>query len=102
MILYHGSNVEVRKPSLRLSRKKTDFGKGFYTTTNKEQAEQWTSIKKDRANTVKRIVSVYEIDDSLSTDSKLRIREFHGVDESWLNFVVGCRKGLEHDFDLVF
>ena len=34
----------------------------------------------------------------------MRIREFHGVDESWLNFVVGCRKAdaLEHHFDLVF
>ena len=27
--LYHGSNVEVKKPSLRMGRKKTDFGRGF-------------------------------------------------------------------------
>ena len=47
--LYHGSNVEVKKPSLRMGRKKTDFGRGFYTTTQKEQAEHWTSIKLDRA-----------------------------------------------------
>ena len=39
MRLYHGSNVEVRKPSLRMGRKNTDFGRGFYTTTNAEQAE---------------------------------------------------------------
>lgn len=29
MRLYHGSNVEVRTPSLRKSRKKTDFGRGL-------------------------------------------------------------------------
>ena len=102
MLVYHGSNVEVRKPSLLKSRKNTDFGRGFYTTTQKEQAEHWTSIKIDRAKKGRRIVSVFEIDDDLLTNSELKIREFHGPDEAWLNFVVDCRKGVEHDYDLVF
>jgi hypothetical protein len=102
MRLYHGSNVEVHKPSLRLSRKKTDFGKGFYTTTSAEQAEHWTSIKIDRAKTGRRVVSVFEIDDALLTNPNLKIREFHGPDEAWLNFVVDSRKGVKHDYDLVF
>ena len=100
--MYHGSNVEVHKPSLRLSRKKTDFGKGFYTTTSAEQAEHWTSIKIDRAKTGRRVVSVFEIDDALLTNPNLKIREFHGPDEAWLNFVVDSRKGVKHDYDLVF
>lgn len=102
MRLYHGSNVEVRKPNLRLGRKKTDFGKGFYTTTQKEQAEHWTSIKIDRAKWGKRTVSVFEIDDSLLTNHELKIREFIGPDEAWLNFVVDSRKGVKHNYDLVF
>ena len=102
MRLYHGSNVEVRNPSLRYGRINTDFGKGFYTTTNPEQAERWTQIKLDRAKAGKRIVSVYVIDDALLTDPNLKIREFHGVDEDWLNFVVDSRKGIKHDYDLVF
>lgn len=102
MRLYHGSNVEVRKPSLRFGRTNTDFGKGFYTTTNPEQAERWTQIKLDRAKTGKRIVSIYEIDDAILTDPNLKIREFHGVDEAWLKFVVDSRKGIKHDYDLVF
>lgn len=102
MRLYHGSNVEVRKPSLRLSRKKTDFGRGFYTTTSAEQAEHWTTIKIDRAKSGRRIVSVFDVDDELLTNSELRIREFHGPDEAWLNFVVNSRKGVQHDYDLVF
>lgn len=102
MKLYHGSVVEVRKPSLRYGRKKTDFGRGFYTTTQSEQAENWSKIKQDRAKTPKRVVSVYEFDESLLTDPNIRIREFHGVDEAWLNFVVDSRKGLKHDYDLVF
>jgi hypothetical protein len=92
MRLYHGSIVEVRKPSLRFGRRRTDFGKGFYTTTLAEQAEHWAKIKKDRAKASRAVVSVYEIDDRILADASLSIREFHGVDESWLEFVVGCRK----------
>lgn len=102
MKLYHGSNVEVRKPSLRIGRKNTDFGRGFYTTTQKEQAEHWTSIKLDRAKSGRRVVSVFEIDDAILSSPELKIREFHGPDEDWLNFVVNCRRGVEHDYDLVF
>ena len=102
MRLYHGSNVEVRKPSLLRSRNKTDFGRGFYTTTQKEQAEHWTSIKLDRAKTGRRVVSVYELDDALLTNADLKIREFNGPDESWLDFVVESRKGIRHDYDLVY
>ena len=41
MKLYHGSTVTVKNPSLRLGRKNTDFGKGFYTTTDFDQAARW-------------------------------------------------------------
>ena len=102
MKLYHGSVVEVKKPNLRYGRKKTDFGKGFYTTTQPEQAENWTKIKQDRTKAPRRIVSVFEIDDAVFTNPELKIREFHGVDEAWLNFVVDSRKGVKHDYDLVF
>ena len=100
--LYHGSNVEVKKPSLRMGRKRTDFGRGFYTTTQKEQAEHWTSIKLDRAKRGRKIVSVYEVDETLLTNPELKKRDFNGPDEDWLNFVVNCRKGVEHDYDFVF
>lgn len=100
--LYHGSNVEVRKPSLLKSRKNTDFGRGFYTTTQKEQAEHWTSIKMDRAKKGRRVVSVFEVDETILSNLEFKIREFHGPDEAWLNFVVNSRKGIEHDYDLVF
>lgn len=102
MILYHGSNVEVRRPSLRKSREKTDFGRGFYTTTQKEQAEHWTSIKIDRAKWGRKVVSIFELDESRLSTPDLKIREFNGPDKAWLDFVVNSRKGIEHDYDLVF
>ena len=38
--IYHGSTVIVEKPSLEILNYRTDFGKGFYTTTDIEQAKR--------------------------------------------------------------
>ena len=38
MMLYHASNVEVKKLMLVESNRMLDFGPGFYTTSNREQA----------------------------------------------------------------
>ena len=46
LILYHGSYCEVREPDLERCNARKDFGKGFYLTSSKEQAESFlkTSI----------------------------------------------------------
>lgn len=36
MILYHGSNVEIKEPKLIPSKRLLDFGAGFYFTTDFE------------------------------------------------------------------
>ena len=41
MILYHGSNVIVEHPKLVKQNRFLDFGFGFYTTTNRKQAENF-------------------------------------------------------------
>lgn len=102
MKLYHGSTVEVRKPSISRGRPNTDFGKGFYATTSYEQAERWAHIRQNRDNTPKAIVSVYEFDEKVLDDTNLKIRRFTGVDKDWLHFIVGCRKQkITHDFNIV-
>lgn len=101
MKLYHGSTVAVRKPSLRPGRQNADFGKGFYTTSNLEQAVRWAHIKKEREDADRAVVSVYEFDETLLDNPDLNIRRFTGADEAWLLFVTDCRKSMKHDFDLV-
>ncbi len=101
MKLYHGSTVAVRKPSLRPGRQNADFGKGFYTTSNLEQAVRWAHIKKEREDADRAVVSVYEFDETLLDNPDLNIRRFTGADEAWLLFVTDCRKSRKHDFDLV-
>lgn len=101
MKLYHGSTVAVRKPSLRPGCQNADFGKGFYTTSNPEQAERWAHIKQEREEAPRAVVSVYEFDEALLENPDWNIRHFTGADEAWLYFVTDCRKSRSHDYDLV-
>ena len=48
MILYHGSNVIVDQPKLIRQNRYLDFGFGFYTTTNREQAVNFAQKVTDR------------------------------------------------------
>ena len=98
---YHGSTVIVRKPSLRPGRSNADFGKGFYTTSNMEQAVRWAHIKQEREKTLRAVVSVFEFDETLLDNPELNVRRFSGADEAWLYFVTDCRKSRKHDYDLV-
>lgn len=103
MLLYHGSTMAVRKPIVSRGRGKTDFGKGFYTTTSREQAEKWAQIKRDRmGDEAHAIVSVFELDDAVLNNSAYHTRHFDGATAEWLDFVVGNRRGeVHHNFDLI-
>ena len=48
MILYHGSNLVVSGPKLMEQNHTLDFGLGFYTTTNRDQAVQFAKKVVDR------------------------------------------------------
>ena len=65
MVLYHGSNVEVKEPRLLKVQRELDFGKGFYTTTDLEQAIKWAKRTSRRLRCEKGYVSAYEIEDTL-------------------------------------
>lgn len=51
MNVYHGSDVIVEKPQILQSNRLLDFGIGFYTTSNKEQAIRWAEKVSIRNNT---------------------------------------------------
>jgi hypothetical protein len=67
MTLYHGSDQIIKLPELRPTIRTLDFGPGFYTTTNKEQAESFAIKVYDRSirsgGTPKgKIFNIYEAD----------------------------------------
>ncbi|CDD92700.1 putative uncharacterized protein [Coprobacillus sp. CAG:826] len=101
MILYHGSNMIVENPRLIEQNRFLDFGYGFYTTTNKAQAENFARKVVARKGG-KPIVNVYEI--SEKTDIKgLKIKKIKSPDEEWLDFVCEHRNGTynKEQYDLI-
>lgn len=94
MKLYHGSTVAVRRPSLKKGRKTTDFGKGFYTTTDFGQARKWALLKQKRRHAQKAVVSVYEVPDDILNRGYSVLR-FEGATKEWLDFVVSNRRGIK-------
>ena len=101
MILYHGSNVIVEHPKLILSRRKLDFGMGFYTTSSDEQARNWARRTTSIRNSGSPIVSIYELDDSAT--KTLSILKFSSPDEAWLDFIVANRIGnpIYDEYDII-
>ena len=90
MILYHGSLEVIEKPDISFSRETTDFGKGFYTTSIKSQAERWTSRFKNRFGYG--TLSIYEIDEPVLRKN-ISILEFDTYSVQWLEHVAKCRLG---------
>lgn len=76
MIIYHGSTQIIDCPRLIESDRFLDFGKGFYTTTNLEQATRWATIKQKRTASEVAYVNLYEIDNELLSNKDLAILLF--------------------------
>ena len=101
MILYHGSNVAVKRPELLKVQRALDFGKGFYTTTDPEQAGKWAKRTALRLKQTDAFVTVYEIADE-AFDS-LQVLRFEKPDSDWIRYVAGNRSGTaeENVWDIV-
>ncbi len=101
MLVYHGSNMTVEQPRLIVQNRFLDFGYGFYTTTNKPQAESFAKkVTVRRGGTP--TVNVYEIDDA-EINKHLKIKRFNAPDEEWLTFVSANRNGvyIGEEYDLI-
>lgn len=92
MLLYHGTNMVVDKPEIRISGFSKDFGYGFYCTELEKQAQRWAISKRDP-----HIVCVYEYEEQ----DTLKVKKFGIMNDEWLDFVVACRHGESHDYDVV-
>ncbi|MBR1796566.1 MAG: DUF3990 domain-containing protein [Clostridiales bacterium] len=90
MIVYHGSNVVVKTPDMAHSYRPLDFGKGFYVTTNKEQAIRWARRKADLKHSSGAYVNSYEM---TSDFGNLRVKKFSDDLTDWIDFVCACRDG---------
>ncbi len=91
MNVYHGGFAAIEKPEILKSKFPKDFGEGFYCTKLEAQAVRWAS----RYDTA--VVSIYEY----TPNETLEILEFEEMTEKWLDFIVDCRSGGKHNYDIV-
>lgn len=101
MILYHGSNVEVRNPKLIPSKRLLDFGAGFYLTSDFEQASKWAIRTTNNRGTGIPTVSVFYIEELQFKN--LRVLHFESANKEWLRYISANRTGkiIEEEFDVV-
>ena len=92
VIIYHGSNTAVEKPRILINGHYKDFGYGFYCTNIEKQAKRWALTRRGAS-----VVSHYQYVKS----KELKILEFPDMTEESLQFVVECRSGIAHDYDIV-
>lgn len=91
-IIYHGSNAIVEHPDICIRGYEKDFGYGFYCTNFEKQAKKWALTKKG-----KHIVNLYEFTGYDGCKTKI----FKEMTEEWLDFIVDCRRGVRHGYDIV-
>ena len=101
MLVYHGSYCIIENPDITFSREKVDFGKGFYVTPLKSQAERWCEKFIRKGQTA--YLNVYEFDESALNDTLIRLKKFTSYDSEWLDYVFACRKGenIYKQYDIV-
>ena len=85
--IYHGSDEVVSAVDLLKGEPKKDFGQGFYTTTDRIQAEKFARLKTNRVGGTKGHVSVF----AFKKQPGLRIKRFISSNEEWFDFVLHNR-----------
>jgi hypothetical protein len=108
MIIYHGSTAVIQSPELHRSIRTLDFGPGFYTTTNQEQAAGFTKKVYEREirqgkKPEGKFVSRYEIDYE-DVKNNLDILSFDFADEAWFDFIMANRRNIYtgRTYDIVY
>ena len=102
MILYHGGTDIIEKPVIRPQSGGRDFGKGFYCTDIRSQAEKWAK-RQGRVRKLTAVLNMYEFDADCAKGN-LNMKMFKDYSQEWLNLVVNCRKEQHfiHSFDIVY
>jgi hypothetical protein len=105
MIVYHGSYTDVKEIDLSNAKRGKDFGKGFYVTNIRRQAEEW-AMRQGRSNNTNGIVSDFEFDyDRAFLTGEYNTKKFDGYTKEWLKFIVDNRKNNTnaniYDYDII-
>ena len=104
MKLYHGSTEDITKIDLSKSKPNKDFGRGFYLSAEKEQAEKLAEYKAFQFGG-EPTLNVFEFDERKLSDSSIEVLKFDGYSKEWADFVFANRNSKTgesiHNYDIV-
>ena len=103
MILYHGSNQQVTTIDLTKSRPAKDFGRAFYLSDLRSQAEEMAKFKTQTFGG-ELVVNEFVFDEDALLSDNLKVKKFDSYSEEWARFALANRdsKELLHDYDIVY
>ena len=98
MKVYHGSDTVVQKPRILHSKRRMDFGSGFYTTQSRTQAEKWARSVRRRRDSPEAFVTEFDYEEKPG----MNVLIFDGPSAEWFDFIIRNRKGtFTHDCDII-
>lgn len=105
MILYHGSTINIEKIDLSLSRPNKDFGRGFYLSADKMQAQRMGEFKALTEGGTP-VLNIYEFDEAVLSSKELQVLQFCGYSRKWAEFIFLNRNNPStqsaHNYDIVY
>lgn len=97
MTVYHTSSMVIPHPDISFSREGLDFGKGFYVTKLRQQAEAYS-----RRFSLRGKLAYLNIYDLKLDFEYIRYKKFDAYDNEWLDYIIANRAGAEtDDYDII-
>lgn len=104
MKVYHGSYTAIDTIDISKCQSNKDFGRGFYVTKLRKQAESWAEIIGGIHHTAG-VVSEFIFHERAFVDDKYKTLRFEDYNEAWLDFIIQNRNRetteQKHDYDIV-
>ena len=104
MQVFHGSYTEIESVNLSKCQANKDFGKGFYVTKFRKQAEEWAEII-GKVNGTTGVVTEFTFYERAFTEESLKVLRFSEYNDEWFDFII-LNRDLEtpeqkHDYDII-
>lgn len=104
MQVFHGSYTEIESVDLSKCQSNKDFGKGFYVTKFRKQAEEWAEII-GKVNGTTGIVTEFTFYERAFAEESLKVLRFDRYNDEWFDFIILSRDletpEQKHDFDII-
>ena len=95
-LLYQGDKNIITQPIIRRRKYNREYGPGEYFYNQRQMAARDIErfLKVENRN-----VNEYEF--NISKLEGLNVKVFYEMDEEWLKFILDCKSGKPHDYDVV-